>query len=264
MKLDVVRADPAGNITLFVLNPVKKEERAQIAEKLLSMTEFQAEQVGYRVEPEKGYDGHLEMAGGEFCGNAARAFGMMIAREKGLSGAVHLVIKVSGCPEPVYVDADMEAGTSRASMPLPRYVSSEEIGEVRGVLVHLGGIAHLVVEHVEPTVSFFEEAERALFARMENLDAYGVMFYDSETRKLVPLVKVPAANSLYWEGSCGSGSLAAAIAQTAGVSDGIFFMDLFQPAGCVRAEVYKRQGEITEAYIGGSVSLEPQIVTSVI
>ena len=37
MKLTVVRADPAGNITLFVLTPVDPEKRAGIAEKLMGM-----------------------------------------------------------------------------------------------------------------------------------------------------------------------------------------------------------------------------------
>ena len=30
MKLNVLRADPAGNITLFVLDPVEKEKRGEI------------------------------------------------------------------------------------------------------------------------------------------------------------------------------------------------------------------------------------------
>ena len=84
MKLEVIRANPAGNITLFVKTPVEKAERAPLAEKLLGIEEFAAEQVGYYCDAGEGFDGHMEMAGGEFCGNASRAYGFLIAQEKAL------------------------------------------------------------------------------------------------------------------------------------------------------------------------------------
>ena len=34
MKLNVLRADPAGNITLFVLDPIERERRAALAAEL--------------------------------------------------------------------------------------------------------------------------------------------------------------------------------------------------------------------------------------
>ena len=83
MKLNIARADPAGNITLLVLSPVEKPARAETAARLMGMPQFQAEQVGFRCPPQAGGDGRLEMMGGEFCGNATRAFGMLLAREIG-------------------------------------------------------------------------------------------------------------------------------------------------------------------------------------
>lgn len=263
MKLEVIRANPAGNITLFVKTPVDKADRAPIAEKLLAMEEFKAEQVGYYCEAGEGFDGHMEMAGGEFCGNASRAYGFLIAQEKGLKGKVHLTLEVSGSDVPVEVDADMDEGTARASMPLPLYVKPAAAGGEEGVLVHLGGIAHFVVRDVEPTEEFFDKAEAEIFRDMDGLDAYGVMFTDSDTGKLTPLVKVPAANSLYWEGSCGSGSLAAAIAETADMPDGDYAIDLVQPAGTVCAEVSRRDGEVVKAFIGGNISIDLSTYTDV-
>ncbi len=261
MKLEVIRANPAGNITLFVKTPVEKAIRGSLAEKLLAIEEFAAEQVGYYCEPGEGFDGHMEMAGGEFCGNASRAYGFLMAQEKGLTGKVHLTLDVSGSDVPVEVDADMDEGTARASMPLPRFVKPAEAGGTPGVLVHLGGIAHFVVEDIEPTEEFFDKAEAEIFKDMKELDAYGVMFTDSETGRLTPLVKVPAANSLYWEGSCGSGSLATAIAGTEGMPDGDYAMDLVQPAGTVRAEVTREGGKVKKAFIGGNISIdEPKYI----
>ena len=249
MKLTVVRANPAGNITLFVRTPVDRAQYGAVGEKLLALRRFKAEQVGF-VCGER-----LAMAGGEFCGNAARAFGLLTAKERGLTGKAHLTLSVSGCERPVGVDVDTEAGTARAEMPLPRFVRTETVGNVHGTLVHLGGIAHFVVEGVAPSEEFFTAAE-PLFLSLGTLDAYGVIFSDGT--RMTPLVKVPAVNSLVWEGSCGSGSLAAAVAQSAG-ADGVFERDYIQPAGTVCATVERRGGEAVAAYIGGRVTLDKPV-----
>ena len=44
MELNILRADPAGNITVFVLDPVEKAQRAAIAEKIMAIPELKAEQ----------------------------------------------------------------------------------------------------------------------------------------------------------------------------------------------------------------------------
>ena len=251
MKLTVVRANPAGNITLFVRTPVDKAQYGAVGEKLLSLPQFKAEQVGFLCE-----DGHLEMAGGEFCGNATRAFGLLTARERNLAGKAHLTLSVSGCERPVGVDVDTDAGTARAEMPLPRFVRTETVGGVHGTLVHLGGIAHFVVDSVTPSEAFFATAE-PLFLSLDALDAYGVIFLDGT--RMTPLVKVPATKAFIWEGSCGSGSLAAAIAHSAGIRDGVFERDYIQPAGTIRVTVERRGGEVTSAYIGGRVTLDAPV-----
>ena len=76
MELNILRADPAGNITVFVLDPVEKAQRAAIAEKIMAIPALKAEQVGYACTAEDNVDGHMEMMGGEFCGNATRAYGI--------------------------------------------------------------------------------------------------------------------------------------------------------------------------------------------
>lgn len=258
MQLKVLRADPAGNITLFVLSPVEKEYHAALAEKLMALEQFKAEQVGYCCEAENGIDGHMEMSGGEFCGNATRAYGMLVAKNNNLCGKVHLTLRVSGCDHPVGVDVDMDNHTARSEMPLPLFIRRETVDGKEGVLVHLGGIAHFVVEDVEPSLAFFERAEK-MFLALDGLDAYGVMFLDTKTHRMTPLVKVPAANSLFWEGSCGSGSLATVIAMTDALPDGEYSQDIIQPAGTVCATVVRENGRVAAAYIGGSVQLDEPV-----
>ena len=254
MKLRVVRADPAGNITLFVLSGVSRAERAAAAAKRMAIPALAAQQVGFVCPPREGGDGRFEMMGGEFCGNAVRAFGMLTARERGISGHARVMVETSGCDGAVAVDVDTAAGTARAEMPLPRFARAVEGADVRGTLVHLGGIAHLVVERA-PDAALFGAAE-ALLGRegeLDGLDAYGVIFLHGG--RLTPLVKVVATDTLIWEGSCGSGALAAAIAESAGVRDGVFARDYVQPAGTIRAEVEKKGGAAASAHIGGAVAI---------
>lgn len=254
MKLNVLRTDPAGNITLFVLDPVPLGDRAQIAARLMALSGSDVEQVGYICPPVTGGAGRMEMAGGEFCGNATRAFGMLVSQR--LGGLSQVLVEVSGCEGPVTVDIDWSAGTARAQMPLPRSVRRVEADSHPGTLVDLGGIAHLVVEDVPPSLEFFQEAE-PLFQAFPEADAYGVIFLDTVKGTMTPLVSVPAAGTLVWEGSCGSGSLAAAVAQSQSAPDGPFVRTYVQPAGTVEASLIRQSGEVTSAWIGGPVALDP-------
>ena len=254
MTLNVLRADPAGNITLFVLDPVPVGDRAGVASRLMEGSDV--EQVGFVCPPVMGGAGRMEMAGGEFCGNATRAFGMLLARQ--LGGASQVQVEVSGCDRPVTVDVDLAAGTARAQMPLPRGVGRTEVDGCPATMVDLVGIAHLVVENVPPSLEFFQKAE-PLFRDIPDLDAYGVIFLDTERGTMTPLVKVPAADSLVWEGSCGSGSLAAAVAQSQNAPDGPFVRSYVQPAGVVEAAVVRWDGEEVAAWIGGPVTLDSPV-----
>ena len=246
MKLKVLRADPAGNITLFVLSPVEKKDYASVANRLMALPQFAAEQVGFI------HDGRMDMEAGEFCGNASRAYGMLMARQQGISGEVK--IHVSGCDYPLSVVVTEDS--AGCEMPLPLWTRKESVKEIDCTLVHLGGIAHLIAENVEPSEAFFSEAE-PIFRKMPELEAYGVIFLDGEHMK--PLVKVPATNTLFWEGSCGSGTLAAQIARSEGQPDGVYSGAFIQPAGVVTAEVTRRGGVIVSAKIGGPVTLDEPI-----
>lgn len=258
MKFNVIRANPAGNITLFVTNPVEKELRSQIAADLMEIPRFDAEQVAFLCPTIMGGDDRIEMMGGEFCGNATRAFGMWVAQQ--LGGRDRVNIEISGCDHVVPVDVDLEKGTSRSQMPLPQRIWTADVEGHCCILVHLGGIAHLIAENVEPSLEFFEKAEH-LFREVPNLDAYGVMFLRTEDNHLTPLVKVVDTGTLVWEGSCGSGSLATAVAQSLGMRerDGIFQRDYVQPAGVIQATVELEDGQVMKAYIGGPVSIEPAV-----
>ena len=252
MKLHVLRADPAGNITLFVLDPIEKAERAALSAQLMrTLSDMQIEQVGFACPAPDGADGCMEMMGGEFCGNATRAYAMYTAQQKG--GLSDVLLCVSGCDGLVTAHVDLTQGTASAEMPLPRSIRTIGANGCTGTLVDLGGIAHFVVDAV-PDENFFHAVE-PIFSAIAGLDAYGVIFLDRATRRMTPLVKVVDTGTLVWEGSCGSGSVACAVAESEGISDGLFEQDYLQPAGVIRASVVRKNGAVSAASIGGPVTL---------
>ena len=82
MELNILRADPAGNITIFVLDQVEKAQRAAIAEKIMAIPALKAEQVGYVCPAEDDADGHMEMVGGRLWGIAGGGYGWWRAGQK--------------------------------------------------------------------------------------------------------------------------------------------------------------------------------------
>lgn len=251
MKLRIVRADPAGNITIFVLDAVPVDKRTEIAKAILAKKELAAEQVAFRTG-----ENRIDMAGGEFCGNASRAFGMLLAHERGITGKAEFAIEISGCDEPVKVTVDTEKHEASAEMPLPKSVAGRTVGDVHGILVNLGGIAHFVTEETEPSLAFFRCAE-PLFDEFPGIEAYGVIFLEKDGRRIYPLIRVPAADSLVWEGSCGSGSIACAVTRSIGI-EGEYSEKYIQPVGEIRASVTRRNGKIEYAGIGGRAVLEAE------
>lgn len=256
--LRILRADPAGNITLYVLDPVDPSLRPRVTAQLLSDQALQAEQVAYCCPPLCGGLGRIEMAGGEFCGNAARAYAMLLARELGPKVPSPLLLEVSGCAGPVRAEVDLPAGTAQVEMPLPRAIRRLCPEGRPCTLVDLEGIAHLVVENVPPSLEFYRQ-QRHVFGDIPGLEAQGVMFLEEEGHRMTPLVEVPAAGSLVWEGSCGSGSLAAAVALCLDLPDGSYTKALVQPAGTVQVSLTMEGGRVIRAAIGGSVRLDDPV-----
>jgi diaminopimelate epimerase len=277
--MEIVIADPAKNITIFVLDQVQgREKRAETARRLLGDPRFKAEQVGFVLPPKEGNPRRMEMMGGEFCGNAARSFGFFVARETGLRGRVPVVIETSGAEAPLTVTVDSEAGTAEVEIPKPLAVTRVEIrdGEPAGrgfPLVIFNGIVHAVAPDVKPgEKTFFHiktEIEKRFSAGSRNPavpegkdspDALGVMFFDTGRRFMTPAVYVAATESLVFESSCGSGAAALAVWETRDAGDGESRLEVKQPGGIIEARVCRKNGEITGIYIGGPVNVSGKIL----
>jgi len=84
MIVRYIPADPAGNLTAIVLSPVAPQARAAVAARMMARCPEGFEQVGFAEEDSlTGEFPRLCMMGGEFCGNAARAFACYAAGVRG-------------------------------------------------------------------------------------------------------------------------------------------------------------------------------------
>lgn len=231
MELRLIMADPAGNRTAIVRSPVPVELRGKTAAAIMKIQDLRAEQVGFETAPVMGGAGRLEMMGGEFCGNAARSFGFLcfLEREnahqaerpdpqsyplpdKQMSGNVpgivpgnvpgDILIEISGSAGLLRVYCDPEQGTAFSEMPMPQGL--EYTGEGYPLVIS-EGIAHMILEDEEPDPDLIH---RMIGRYGHKFDAFGMQFLKGDV--LIPVVYVGASDSLVYESSCGSGSLAAA------------------------------------------------------
>ena len=239
MKFTVVMADPAGNRTAIVRSGVPKSERAKVAAAIMADPALRAEQVGFETRPLYGKSlGRLEMAGGEFCGNAARSYGYL--------------------REQLEVICDFERETSAAQMPMPEKLemAGEEAEELYPLVV-ARGITHMICVDKEFDEAF---ARRMIDKFGKAYSAFGVMFVNGDS--LIPVVYVSETDTVCCESSCGSGSLAVAWYLTRDEKDGFHGYNFEQPGGTITVNMAKRQGRYAGT-VGGKLTLEEPVTMEI-
>ncbi|MDR2398481.1 MAG: hypothetical protein LBD74_06950 [Spirochaetaceae bacterium] len=256
MQYEIVIADPAKNITILVLSPV--EDRAEAAKALLGLPGLGAEQVGFVLPPKAGELWRLEMMGGEFCGNAARSFGLWVAQTQGYGGVADIPISISGMPVPLTVRVDTQAGTAAVAMPRPQSQTPVLLSGGLALPVYaFAGITHVIVPGISvesQRKTWFQEIKAQIESRRPLPQALGVLFYDRETAFMTPWVYVYATDSLVAESSCGSGSAALGAWRYEALEDGEEIFPVVQPGGVIEVRIWKCRGKIREIAIGGPVS----------
>lgn len=259
--LNIFTANPAGNKTIFVLDHFEKTEYKNIANKLLANQEIGAEQVGFIIAATDLEPGRMEMCGQEFCGNASRSYALYLARLLGINGVGSVSIKVSGIDEALEVEVDTSSNYTKISMPVPSEIISFPLKLCPDAhLVILNGILHLVVFDQPATLDFFNDSLLSVLEHY-NAPAIGVMFYDTLLGSLTPVVWVRDVESIYFEGSCASGSVATAAVISKKFNDGIYTFILPQPKGILEITITKERGSIKNVYLQGEVELgNPQQV----
>ena len=253
MELKIRVANPAGNVTIFVMSPAERAEYAAISRELLCIEELHGEQVGF-VEKTQDGNFHMQMMGGEFCGNATRSFGYllsMLSQEK----TEEVWVDVSGSQKKLKVSVDLKRGTARTEMPLPLEMKEIFVKEEKYSMVVFEGICHMIVNSEPKTQEFVDELIEVA-KKVCPCDAYGVMFL--EENKMTPVVYVESTASMVWESSCGSGSMGAAVYLSKDADTGEFVYELHQPGGMIEAYVKKEAGKVLSCKMGGPVTISEE------
>lgn len=192
--------------------PLRREGYARQGDQLLKqMEEYGAEQSGFAIF-EPGKLPHCEMSGGEFCGNAARAMAVLLS----IVTQKSKTFTISG------FNGKVEASVTRvtdsrykATCFFPRMILNVESVLVDSVfmdVVDLGGIVHVVLRGELPKDYQLQHQNIVKALGLGGRDAVGVIWLTEKYGKVFisPVVWVRAINSFFLEGSCGSGSIAAA------------------------------------------------------
>src|SRR5665647_1754316 len=253
--LNIFTANPAGNKTVFVLDHFERTEYKDIAGKLLANQEIGAEQVGFIIAATDLELWRMEMCGQEFCGNASRSYALYLAKLLGINGVGSVSIKVSGIDEDLEVEVDTSSNYTKISMPVPTEIVSFPLNSCQDAqLVIFNGILHLVVFDQPATLDFFKDSISPI-QELYSVPAIGVMFYDTLSSFLTPVVWVRDINSTYFEGSCASGSVATAAVLSKNFNDGLYTFTLPQPKGILEITIIKENGSVKNAFLQGKVEL---------
>lgn len=258
MLIRYIPADPAGNLTGLVLTRVPGAQRAALAARMMARCPEGFEQIAFIDEDSlSGALPRMEMMGGEFCGNASRAFGWYAAMTRG-RGETALRVSVSGASAPVLVQLDAARGCAYAQMPLPTSCLSISAAGRAVDVVRMEGIDHAIVTGLAPS----DELARAVLAAMPPAPAQGVLFVDGN--RMTPFVTVAATGTGVWESSCGSGSVALAFALCRGKADGCHAFAFDEPGGTVEVRAQVRDGRVVRMMMGGSVTVGKERIMEII
>jgi diaminopimelate epimerase len=249
----LVIADPSGNTTALIFDRTKADDMREVA--AIVQDEFPSVEQVLFVQERQGHI-HGEMAGGEFCGNAARALGYVLAKGQNMTQ----YFTMSGLSTPVTVDT----GINRAKLEMRTYIKQENrlLHNAWVAVVHLEGISHAVLYPEHPLFlslrdnaaridgkSFVKGALDDLY--LTCMPACGLLFAETHHNQVsvTPYVFVHNTGTLYAEMSCASGSIA--VAQTLNKNASVL-----QPSGKILDVTIRHEGDFAIASVDGDMNIK--------
>lgn len=243
MKLSIYY--PGGNTTALVLQKPKDQfEKVRINNQILKAFP-DVEQVGFVWQYND--NNYLEMAGGEFCGNAARsAIYKLIEKKK----ALNLIFIIDGQPTKL-TGGKYSNGDIWVQIPF----EGERYFEIDNYfIVLIKGITNVVIEKN----SFFTSQKAAKIEAkkiLEKLDllkysASGVIFLIQKKQQyfMEPVVWVKKIKTFFYETACGSGT--AAVGEYLFNKNKTTIQQIIQPSKSI-ITIYRNKGD--ELTISGTV-----------
>jgi diaminopimelate epimerase len=262
MEIEFVKTCPTQNMTVLVKNLVGRANQLETANLLMSYENVYAEQVGFIERPENSSAwARLQMAGGEFCANAAMSLAAYLARSKG--GALTVSLEVSGADglvECAVRAKEENAYLAALTIPPPEWIGPITLPvhgeETTLIAVRLPGITHVIVPAGAFGGNWRDAAEDSVEKWSPRIDspAFGIVFFDEITCRIDPLIYVKGLGSTVWERGCASGSAAAGAYRAYTAGRGIA-IDVSQPGGVITAEAEYSGGAVTGLRVAGTVKI---------
>lgn len=253
-QISIIR--PAGNDQMLIKGIIDKQNRRAINDEMIRRFP-NVEQVSfYEFDKEKNI-GRLELAGGEFCGNATRSLAYLLANGK--PGTVKL--QVSGTKH-LLTAGVKKLNTAFAQMPITENQFVKKIND-KLFRVDLEGITQLVsYENVsERTPNELKNYARTILQEQQLLSsvpAAGVMFFTKNNNEinLQPIVWVRDIETILYETACASGTTAVGLCESLEQNNDYFKTTVKQPSGqSMTIEIIKKGKKFKKAIIDGPVTI---------
>lgn len=263
MEINFIKMNPTQNMTILVESDIKAEDRLEIGSKLMRHDSVAAEQIGFITQPNRPEAwSRLDMLAGEFCGNASMSLAVFLAIEKGITTEQTIPLEVSGMDGIVecLVQPKGKEFYCTVKMPTPKIIQQQTLaldGETYQLWVaDMNGITHIMVPAhlVKGDAKAFGENAIKTWQKDLNVEALGVLLYDSEQSQMTPLVYIEPADSLVWENGCGSGSAAVGCCFATDKADNLT-LPIQQPGGTIVVNAIYQNDAIQEVSITGKVSI---------
>jgi histidine racemase len=283
---------PGGNETyLCTVAGLNNAQKLFVNQMITTTAVGEIEQGGFiEIPTQPDAQARLAMAGGEFCGNATRAFAALLAQDflgnRKLRALVdycgfHLNkarttisfnVEVSGVSKclPVLVDYSNEYMVT-TEVPViqssPLFTLRELLQGIAAEVVQLEGITHILIneERLEFPAESWEYVAKTIIAECNDIDApaIGVIWYRRTEQGVFmnPVVYVRSINTLFYETSCGSGATALAVRL---LNSQERRMEIIPPSRVpLLVELtFDQFRQVSSAYLSGKVSLMGMIVFS--
>lgn len=266
--VDFVKCSPTQNMTILVKSKHPTDAYTHIASKLMSYDSVYAEQVGYIDTPiNRAAAAHLQMAGGEFCGNACMSLAAFIASEKSMKPNewTEIILEVSGIDKLLNCSVRRIATgySCSVTMPTPQLIEERIIhyegNDLVVTIVRYPNFIHMVIEVDEFHSSIKGKAESLakLLGLTMGANLIGILLYKVKSEELAPLIYVPHVDSMIWERGCGSGT-ATIGAYLAWKHKEKISAAIKQPGGIIQVHANYQEEDTASLHIEGIVNIVAQ------
>lgn len=246
---------PGGNDQMLIQGLVPKNKKRLINDEMIKRFP-NVEQVSFYAFDRKNNFATLELAGGEFCGNATRSLAYLLLN--GNKGKIK--IKVSGTKRVLNAGINQK-NTAFAQMPISNLKSFTKL-KSNLFRVDLEGITQLVFVQTRQINPSNLKRYALKLLQQENLiysvPAAGVMFITDwgEYIELKPIVWVRDIETLLYETACASGTAAVGIWKATQSKATSTQVKILQPSlKIITAEIYKDSDDLVDVYIDGDIEI---------